>query len=338
MNTNINQNLKLPIIRNTDSRYATSLTEGSLAKVVQYVHDSNNTRSKKALQLNHMRKWEESRGVTGVPKWVRYLNCGRKFKVYKCGNCGQDNITHTDSCNSRVCAYCCRKQYWRIKNRVWRPLEHYATQRGKYKKWGLKEITLTWKEDVQDADKKNLIKDRRNQMNKFLKYFMSSSSRGEIREVMIKGNLKVFETKRSSKDFSRVHIHAHILTVARYIPQRELSRKWKEISGNEVVWITPRTAEQGLTYLLKHIYKPPEILPMDIPMFLEIFEGRRRITGDGEFNDQWRRERHLPPLLDFTSNRAITLPLRCSNCAEELQGFVVMDIKQMILIKIRGIG
>ena len=319
------QNLKLMVKEETkpkpNSFIGTELTGESLLKLARKYEENTNNWSRKALELKYMKEYEVKNNLLAelkTPKSSRYETCGQFFRIYKCDLCGKKTITHTFSCNLRICSECCKKQYWRIKNRLWRIIEPYGYLRGKYKKFMLREITLTWKEDIQNSNPKTIITERRKQINKLINHYRKKG--------IIKGSIKVFETKRSSEDFTRVHIHAHILTISSYISQNELSKKWNKITNNPITWIKLRRTEQAIGYLLKHIYKPPEILPSDVPLFLEIFENRRRISTDGILFS-----------LNFTCDKAITLTLICSNCGNELDNYEILSFYQIIQ-EFKGVG
>jgi len=326
MNTRTHSNLKLSVkeVPVSKSKIGIKLTEESLFKLCNAIDRQNNSR--KMLELEFLEKWEREKNKDYgelrnlIPLTTRYESCGTEFKTYRCEKCGKYTITHTNSCNLRICSDCCKKQYWRIKGRYWRILEPYGYLRGKYKKYMLREITLTWERDIRLCNSKELITKRRKEINRLINHYR--------RKGVILGSMKVFETKRSSGDLSRIHIHAHVLVISGYISQKELSEKWKEVSGNPIVWIKLRRAEQAITYLLKHIYKPPDILPRDVPLFLEIFENRRRITTDGI----------LFRVGDFTCDMAITSPLRCWNCGNELEIFEIKSMFMIITELVSGIG
>jgi len=315
------ENLKLSLLKKPNSFKGLDLTSDSLIQIAKKLEETNSNWSRKAIELKYLREYEEKNNLldeTKTPKSSRYENCGQFFRVYTCSLCGKKTLCHTFSCNLRICSECCKKQYWRIKGRLWRIIEPYGYLRGKYKKFMLREITLTWKEDIQSCNPKTIITERRKQINKLINFYRRSGK--------ILGSIKVFETKRSSEDLTRIHIHSHILVIARFISQEDLSRKWNEITGNPIVWIKLRRTEQAIGYLLKHIYKPPEILPQDIPLFLEIFEKKRRISTDG-----------ILFKVSFTRDKAITLTLICSSCGSELEEFEILSFYQIIQ-EFRGDG
>jgi hypothetical protein len=321
MNSRKSQNLKLSVVEKPNSFKGLDLTSDSLISLSRKLEEAASKWSRKAIEIKYIREYEEKNNLLEelkTPKSSRYENCGQFFRVYKCDNCGKKTLCHTFSCNLRICSECCKKQYWRIKGRLWRILEPYGYLRGKYKKFMLREITLTWKEDIQNCNPKTLITDRRKHINKLINHYRKKG--------IILGSIKVFETKRSSENLTRIHIHSHILTVSRYISQKDLSDKWNNITGNPIVWVKLRRTEQAIGYLLKHIYKPPEILPSDVPLFLEIFEKRRRISTDG-----------ILFKVNFTCDKAITLHLICSNCGSELEEFEILSFYQIVQ-EFRGDG
>jgi hypothetical protein len=251
--------------------------------------------SRKEIELKYLREKAEF-GMLAT----RYEVCGEMFVAHRCLDCGKVCYTHTGSCNLRICSSCCKKQYWRIKKRILRPIEAFGYVRGqKYRNIMTREITLTWKEPLTETNYQNIIIDRRKEVNKLLNHYR--------RKGILLGSLIVFETKRSSKDLTRIHIHAHILAITKYISQRELSQRWEKISGNNVVWIQLRNPESSIGYLLKHIYKPPEILPSDVVLFLKTFLNRRRVTSNGI----------LYKMKILTCDKAITFNLICCYCGSD---------------------
>ncbi len=316
------QDLKLMIPKEKRREGITVNAENLLRLNLEYDREQSKY-SRKSLEIESMWKHEELR-----MRAIKYGVCGSVYKRYKCDHCGTQTITHTNSCNLRICEKCCKKQYYRIKSRLREVLKPYSYDRNRYKIKMLREITLTWRESILDTDLNNVIKERREQINKFLKYFTTGSTRGSDKRIKrIFGTIKVFETKRSKRDPTRIHVHAHILTISKYIPKSEISRIWKRITGNWVTWITKRKFNEAIGYLLKHIYKPPEILASDVPMFLRIFANRRRISTTGELFK-----------VDLWSFLPCDMAIICSTCGHDLDGYEIIPLKILSREFLDGIG
>ena len=315
-----NNNLKLQHLKITDF----ARTEGKIGMLVNGQNllklniesdETNRKGSRKLIEIKHLWKDETLRLKT-----IRYMFCGQVYRSYHCEDCGNKTIVHTNSCNLRICPTCCKKQYWRIRNRLWTTLEPYGYVRGRFRKFMLREITLTWEKDIRDCDLTKIITDRRKQINKLLNHYR--------RNGKIKGSIVVFETKRSTNDLTRIHIHSHIMVISSYISQNELSKKWEKISNNRIVWIQLRRTGQAIGYLLKHIYKPPEILPRDVPLFLKVFEGRRRLSTNGILRgiEYWKK------------NLTCDMAIKCKFCGHELMVFEVKSLRNISMEYLSGIG
>lgn len=247
-----------------------------------------------------------------------YSLCGKFYKKMRCPNCKAEFHTHVNSCNLRFCEFCCKKIYLRIKERVMPIVKRYSNTQG----FRVVEITLTWKEGVNESDNTEL-EIRNKQVNKLL-YWLQ-------RRGKLKGSIKSYEMKRSSNDVLRLHIHVHILAVMRYVTQKELSEKWLKITkDSNVVDIRSRNPEGALNYLLKNLYNPPEILPSDIPTFIKLYYGRRRLITMGCF---YRCR--------FSSYMEITSEKYCGVCGYELDEvgtFDESDLKMELIMSLRGLG
>lgn len=310
------QYLKLTDFANIKTNVGLLVDGQNLLNLNLEMDEINRKDSAKNIQIEHLWKEESLRLKT-----IRYMFCGQVFRSYHCDHCGHKTIVHTNSCNLRICPICCKKQYWRIRNRLWSTLEPYGYVRGRFKKFMLREITLTWEKDIQDCDLSRIITDRRKQINKLLNHYR--------RKGKIKGAIIVFETKRSTNDLTRIHIHSHIMVISSYISQNELSIKWEKISGNRIVWIQLRRTGQAIGYLLKHIYKPPEILPRDVVLFLKVFDGRRRLSTSGILRgiEYWKKE-----------NLTCDMAIMCKNCGYELMVFEIKSLREISKEYLSGIG
>jgi len=70
-----------------------------------------------------------------------------------------------------------------------------------------------------------------------------------------------------------------------YIGQRDLAAMWKQVSGNQVVWIkrAPENGTRALLYLLKYVSKPPTKDAKRVGELEVAFHKTRRVHSVGVF-------------------------------------------------------
>jgi hypothetical protein len=88
---------------------------------------------------------------------------------------------------------------------------------------------------------------------------------------------------------SKWNLHIHVLLYGHYVPQREISEYWEELTGDSrIVDIRAvKKPRQGVNYLLKYITKPKKFdNPKETAHYLNLLLGVRRIRAYGIFYGQ----------------------------------------------------
>jgi len=110
-----------------------------------------------------------------------------------------------------------------------------------------------------------------------------------------KAILAVVECKKSNSGLFYYHIHC--IVSGRYIPQKEISSAWREISGFPIVHIKKiwRTPKRALRYILKYVLKGFALVEeKDIKEFHETMKGVRYIRSYGDFyNFEYLSAKHV---------------------------------------------
>ena len=193
---------------------------------------------------------------------------GHKLLTLACHTCKTFHQVKL-KCGDRFCLTCRRRDYGRLYKRFLPVLKS-----AKY----LTHLTLTIKNyDFLDSTKVQ-------EVNKWLREFYNHP---RIKETF-RGGLSCQEIIHVS-DLKGWNHHIHTLNDMAWISQAELSKIWKEISGNPIVWIKKSEgAEKDLKYLLKYMFKPPYV-NSDHDVFQlkddyrKAFFGSRSVNAHGSF-------------------------------------------------------
>jgi hypothetical protein len=128
--------------------------------------------------------------------------------------------------------------------------------------------------------------------------------RGNFKKLMhrkfyrekVRGGLYVIEAVNKGKGW---HVHLHVVIDARFLPQRKVSRDWKDLTGSSIVWITKtRERDAALRELLKYVMKRPTV------------SGR-----EGEYNEALKGTRLVQPFGSiYDSLVLVVVPLKCERC------------------------
>jgi len=211
--------------------------------------------SKNSLIVSHL----ERLGLR--QKAINFEMCGELVTKYKCENCGHIEYVNRSSCNLRICKRCSRKLY----KKLWKK---YVDTIKLMKRPKLLTLTFGFTPMLYPE----VISEFRKMFSKLRKRFKT-----------IKGGIYVFEVKRSPRKVECIEVHIHALIDSVYIPQKEISEAWFEISGRFIVDIRKAySCKKGLGYILKYVSKPPEFpLARDYASYEFMFNKRRRVQGFG---------------------------------------------------------
>lgn len=201
--------------------------------------------------------------------------CEREFLTIQCLKCGHQHRVPTGS-RDRTCPACSKEIYSDIYDR-------YQEMIGFRK--NLKFLTLTWK-PVKHQEAK-IVREMGKALVKLL-------HRKPYRKVW-KGLLATIECKKTPHNMFYYHIHC--ILEGDYVPQAQISKDWREISGFPVVFIERiwRTPKRALRYVMKYILKGFTFEePRDVQDFKESMSGVHYIRSYGEFyNSEYKKGAHV---------------------------------------------
>lgn len=221
--------------------------------------------------------------------------CGREVITIQCLKCGC-YISVGSGSRDRTCSACAKWIYERRVARFEKAIENRKN---------LKLLTLTWK-PVPKQDPL-IVRAIGRAVTKLLhrKRYVKAW----------KGVLAVLECKETK--YGWFYYHVHILLFGAYIPQKQISKDWREISRFSVVDIRRvwRTPLRALRYVLKYILKGFSFKdPKNTLDFKSSMKGVHYVRSYGEFyNYQYRSARH------------VYFP--CPQCGE-IKAWIVLDFQR----------
>ncbi|MCJ7457769.1 MAG: protein rep [candidate division Zixibacteria bacterium] len=199
----------------------------------------------------------------------RFSECGVGYIVLKCEN---EEHHHTVRfglsfhCELRICTRCSRKRASQVRKEIGVILKHVP--KTKTHKFCL--LTLT-----QNMSKDQLLTPE--SLRQFNKNFRTLINHFYLK----KKQCGAIATLEIGKGFN---IHAHILVYGPYIPQKAISEKWLEITGDSYIVDIRMVRDQNVvvSYLTKYISKPPSFAePNDYILYLKAIKRIRRLHRFG---------------------------------------------------------
>lgn len=201
--------------------------------------------------------------------------CDRDFITIQCLNCGTNHPVATGS-KDRTCPACSKEIYGRM-------FEKYEAVVKSKKE--LKFLTLTWRPVKEQSA--GLVREIGAAVIKLL-------HRKKYAKVW-KGVLAVLECKKTKSGL--FYYHVHCILEGKYIPQKEISDDWREISGFSIVYIKRiwRTPTRAFRYVLKYLLKGFNLFSKgDREDFKDSMRGVRYVRSYGSFyNFQYRTGEHV---------------------------------------------
>lgn len=201
--------------------------------------------------------------------------CGREFLTIQCLKCGHRHQIRSGS-RDRTCPACAKEIYQRIYRKYENFIKTYSD---------LKFLTLTWRPvREQDPDIVRSIGTAVAKLRHRKKYAR------HWRAI-----LATVECKKT--DSGLFYYHIHCIVSGDYIPQKQISNDWREISGFPIVHIQRiyRTPARALRYVLKYVLKGFSFdEPKDRQKFKESMKGVRYLRSYGDFyNFEYLKARHV---------------------------------------------
>lgn len=146
-----------------------------------------------------------------LSKAKKMLSCGSPM-IYECKGCGS-KVMGSRSCDTRICPSCNRRRFKRL-------LKRYSSLLFKMKRPRL--VTLSIK------NPKFLFKDSFQELRRFWNLLR----RQKYYRARILGGIYSMEVTFTKNDWN---LHMHVLYDGSYIPQKQLSEDWGELTGSPVV-------------------------------------------------------------------------------------------------------
>lgn len=198
----------------------------------------------------------------------RYMSCSLRVGILRCKGLVPHDFFSPHYCDLRFCQICGKRQFCRLRKKHTPVLDHIRShpRRG----FLLRRITLT------SENQGRLDHDQIDRFNGYVKKTLRCLMKG----VKGWGAIAALEV-----GFNNTNLHAHVLMWSPYIEQKALANVWREVSGNQVVWISSEenSGAAALSYLLKYVSKPPSDIPEMIGQLEVAFHGTRRIHCYGLF-------------------------------------------------------
>jgi len=249
-------------------------------------------------------------------------HCGENFVVSVAECCG-DNFAQPVNCGHRLCPVCMRRRSAKLSNRLEKVIS------GGFFKWkekinGEKVEKI---EFIRMKNPKHIVLTLKNvpKLSEFcykrlIGYFEKLRHR-KIFDNCI-GGFRSIETTYNDKE-KNWHVHLHAVVDIPYIPQRELSNAWKDITGSYIVHIKQiggngQSAMEASKEIAKYVAKPGEFMNDAnlINEYLDAVKGLRLVSTFGYYYGK--------ELIEDDENRP-----NC-NCGKnqwcKLDGFYPIDI------------
>jgi hypothetical protein len=228
--------------------------------------------------------------------------CGNRFIVLKCEN--EENHAKVRPgfsfcCESRICTRCSQKHA----NRVRRQLKEIINKIPKTGTHKFGHLMLSRKMYPGEILTPEILRTFFENVRKLINLFYPKNNNC--------GALATLEIGSDS-----LNLHAHVLVYGPYIPQRALSDKWEEITGDtRYVYIKAAYNQQGaVNYLTKYIAKPPSF--HDVGHYILYLKAIKKV----------RRLHRFGILYNFKVEKRE--PLRCPICGGKLHFYCIADISE----------
>jgi len=193
-----------------------------------------------------------------------FHRCDRQFLTIQCLRCGCSMKILSGS-RDRTCPACSRELYYRLIHKYSPMIEGCRH---------LMLLTLT---------SKPVVKQSAGCVRELGRWFVKLMHRKPYDSVW-KGVLGSVECKKTRSGL--FYYHLHCLIDGGYVPQRQISRDWREISGFPIVDIRRvyRTPKRALNYVLKYVMKGSLFSSsVDVKDFKESMKGVRYVRTYGSF-------------------------------------------------------
>ncbi len=191
----------------------------------------------------------------------RIKDCGRTARKMRCRSCGAEWIA-PDRCHLRLCPDCGQIRALRL----------YNAHKCLAGQPNLKHLVLTFKNTPTLAWA-------------MIPWMRGCFTRLRNRKLFARSWLGgVYSMEFTYTKAAGFHPHIHALIEGKFVPQAEIAKAWKEITGSaEVVWIARAKRSRQV---LKYILKPGGDLlddPAALDNFLTVIQHRHFVSGWGKW-------------------------------------------------------
>jgi len=206
----------------------------------------------------------------------RFRDCGSKFNAFRCQDVDEHEahqkhaILFAYSCEQRICDRCCGKRGFVVQQEI----VEFLKQNHKNRTHKFAFLTLTKNMSRVPSLTPSVVKTFNKQVRKLINELFPKA-RGC-------GGIAVLEFGKN------LNMHTHILVYGPYYAQRQISRRWREITGDShVVHIRGITnVKKASYYLTKYLSKSPRFDNLEFyAHYLKAISRVRRLHRYGIFYD-----------------------------------------------------
>ena len=227
-------------------------------------------------------RWLERLGLASKAQELAF--CGRLAREMQCESC-RKRSKRTFLCGLRFCPRCARKQFAAVFAK-YACIDSYIPAELKCRPgWGWKAVSFAFRHGgVMPAPAE--IRG----MAKTVRHVMEKALRGVKDRVPVKTRKGIRWRKAwvivrvSEVGFDNVNLHFHLCVFAPWIPQKRLSKLFKEATGGEsyrVVIEKAKDFKSALAHALKYTEKLPASRPEMLARLEVAFHGTRRVQTAG---------------------------------------------------------
>lgn len=205
---------------------------------------------------------------------IRARDCNKAWNTFDCVACGERTFRCASKCDLRTCVSCQRRHSTKLAAKVRKRIE--TVKRGRPPPgYRLRLITLTVRTAGVDG-MPDALKVLKHALPRIWRQLLSSRRKGKGKERA--GMLAAIEAGEL-----RGNIHVHCLYWGPFVVQRELSRRWSELTGGSmVVDVREAKGDKAIAEICKYVCSPA--LDVAIQARLEkALIGSRRVRTYGIF-------------------------------------------------------
>ncbi len=201
--------------------------------------------------------------------YMRFMDCEEKGYTLKCDDCGYERAK-IFFCGLRICPECARRFAGSLFHQIMDIVGEINANRKRG--WSIKLITLTLKKGEGWPDMHQLramVKAMGRYLPELWNSYLREDGAGAVASMEIgpSGN-----------------VHAHLVYYGPFIPKKELSQRWSEITGGSYILdLEMITGGKGVWEATKYACKMRALSPGQVVDVYEALKGARRVRCYGVF-------------------------------------------------------